>query len=66
LLAQGHPDARSYTIGQVWDEAEIVVERLNRAAVTDAVLIQGAVASLLSKEGGKEFSKLTKMLTGEG
>jgi hypothetical protein len=39
---------------------------LNRQAVTEAVLIQSAVASLLTKEGGKEFSKLTKRLTGEG
>ena len=64
LLANGHSDALNYTVGKVWDEAEIVVERLNRQAVTEAVLIQSAVASLLSKEGGKEFSKLVKRLTG--
>lgn len=54
-----------YTIGQVWDEAEIVVDRVNGEMVTQAVLFQSAVASILSEKAGKEFSKLIKQLVGE-
>lgn len=66
MLGNGHPEAAEYVIGRVWDEAELVVERLNSQMVTEAILVQSAVASLLTKEGGKEFTKLTKRLTGEG
>lgn len=47
----------------VWDEAKLVVERRNRAHATDALLVQMAVASILSKDGAKEFSKKIKGLS---
>lgn len=62
LLAHGHPDAASYPVGMVWDEAQIVVDRLNGMETTRAIMTQMAVASLLSAKGGKEFRKLIKGL----
>lgn len=64
LLSEGHP-ANTYTIGRVWDECQLVVDRINNRMVTEAVLLQSAVASLLTKEGGKQFSKLTKKLSSD-
>lgn len=52
-------------IGKIWDECQLIVERINNEKVTEAILIQSAVASLLSKEGGKQFSKLVKRLTSD-
>lgn len=66
LMAEGHPDARHYPIGMVWDEASLVVSRINRAHATDALLIQLAVGAVLSKKGAQEFSKQIKRLNGSG
>lgn len=41
----------------VSDEHTLVVERLNGYEVTRATLLQNAVASILSKKGGKLFEK---------
>lgn len=46
-------------------EAEIVRDRLNGLIMTDAVMIQAAIASVLSKDAAKEFSKLVETL-GDG
>jgi hypothetical protein len=62
LLDHGHPDASAYPVGQVWDEASLVVERLNGLEATRAILVQMAVSSVLSKEAGAEFSKAIKRL----
>ena len=50
----------------VWDEAQIVVDRLNGFEATRALLTQMAVASMFSKKGGKEFQKLITGLTRDG
>lgn len=51
----------------VWDEAELVVERVNRNNATNAVLMQMVVASVLSpKKGGAAFAKTIKRLNGDG
>ena len=47
----------------LWDEAALVVERLNTAEVTRAALLQMAVSSMFSKEAAKEFKKVTKSLS---
>lgn len=62
LLDHGHSAANRYPIGRVVDEAELVVERLNGFEATRAILIQSAMASVHTKEGGKEFKKLIKKL----
>lgn len=64
LLDHGHPEARRYPIGIVWDEAELVVERLNGRIATEAVLTQMAVSSVLSEKAGKQFNKMVKKLSG--
>lgn len=66
LLDHGHPEARRYTIGMVWDETNLVVDRLNGQEATRAVLLQMAVSSVLSKEAGKKFDKMIKRMTENG
>lgn len=61
-MAEGHPEARAYPIGMVWDEVSIVVERNNAKSGTEATLIQMAVSSVLSKDGHKQFTKVMKEL----
>jgi hypothetical protein len=63
LLDHGHSDARFYPLGMVWDEAEIVVERMNQEDASRTVLLQLAAASIISKEGGKLLKKTLKELT---
>lgn len=48
----------------VWEEAELVVDRLNRRHATDATLLRLAVSSMLSKEAGELFSKRVAELSG--
>jgi len=59
-------NAQQYPIGMVWDEARLVVERRNREHATNAILTQLAVASILSKDGRKEFTKTVKRLNESG
>lgn len=47
----------------VYVEAAYAVERLNREEATRAVMIQLAVASVISKKGSKAFQKKIKDLT---
>lgn len=66
LKDHGHQDAQHYTIGMVWDESQLVVERLNRDHATSATLMQLAVVSVLSKDGAREFKKTIKKLNDNG
>lgn len=66
LLSHGHPDAGDYPLGMLWVESQLVVERLNQQAVTQAVLLQLAVGSILSKKTGSEFKKTLKKLSPNG
>lgn len=56
----------------VWEEARIVVERLNRNYVTEATILQAAAATAVgafNKDGGKaanrNFAKFLKRLSAE-
>lgn len=66
LISEGHADAHSYPIGMVWDESRLAVERINRFHATQAVLTQQAVASILSKDGAKEFKNTITELNQNG
>lgn len=66
LLANGHPDARDYPVHRVWEEAELVVDRVNKDLSTETLLLQMAVSSLFSKEAGQEFQKIIKRLSDGG
>ena len=46
-----------YPIGKVFMETELVVARINQEEASRAVLIQKAMASVLSKKGAASFSK---------
>ena len=62
LLDHGHPYARHYPLGMVFDEVQLVVQRVNKRHATDATLLQLAVSGVLSKEGNKLFKKQIKAL----
>ena len=61
-MTYGHPNARRYPIGMVYVEAAFVVERVNREEANRAIMIQLAVASVISKKGSKAFQKRIKDL----
>lgn len=63
LLDHGHPQASEYPVGMLWDEADLVVERVNSRLSTEAVLIQLAAASVMSKDALKQFNKIVKRLS---
>lgn len=50
----------------VWEEATLVVERMNHEAASNMALLQLAAGSLLSKEAGKQFKKTLKELIKNG
>lgn len=64
LLGNGHSGAARYPLWKLAMEAEIVRDRLNSLAVTQAILTQGAIGSVLSKEGAKAFKELVEQLNG--
>lgn len=49
----------------LWDESNLVIERLNAATVTEANLLQHAVHGILSKKSRSHFSKMIKSLNVE-
>lgn len=50
----------------MWDESQLVTERMNNMVGTEAVLIQQAISSVLSSKAQKEFKKSLKRLMGDG
>ena len=65
LLDHGHPNAGSYPLGLLGQEAELVVERLNRLEATRTALLQMAVGSVLSEKVHKGLSEMLKTMGGE-
>lgn len=66
LTSQGHPDAKHYPLCILWHEVDIARSRVREEAVTEALLIQAAVGSLLDKKGAENFQKLLKKMTSDG
>lgn len=71
LLAHGHPRANEYPVGLLWEESQLVVERVNRQQVTEAVILHQIMMTAVSafgKDGGrranKNFEKMIKELGG--
>ena len=66
LMAHGHHRrAWSYTIGTIWREANLVRTRVANTMAAEATLLQAAMASVQSKQGGKNFQKIIEdMLDG--
>lgn len=65
LVSNGHPDAFGYPLGMVADEAKLISDRENSRRVTEAVVMQATISSVLSKEGGKHFKELLEQLNPE-
>ena len=65
LIANGHVEARHYPLGMVNDEAALVVERENGRMVSEALLLQSAVGSILSRQARSAFTKKIKSLNVE-
>ena len=68
LLSNGHPQAARYTIGRVFDETRLVVDRKNADMATMAVLFQAASATTsmgATKDSQKLFNKLITSLNGD-
>ncbi len=72
LLEHGHANAEHYPVGKVWEENQLVVERINRAHATNATILHSvmtaAVASFGKKgrEASKALTELIKELNGDG
>lgn len=56
--------AGDYTIAHVWSEVELVRQRVNNLIITNAVLTQQAIISVIA--GGSEFDKLLEKLRNGG
>jgi hypothetical protein len=65
LLDHGHQYARHYPIGMVWEEAQIVVQRINQELASSTALLQIAGSAVMSKPGAKALQKVLKELTSE-
>jgi len=63
LLANGHSQAERYPICRLLVESRLLQQHLNAQHATQGLLVQAAVASVLSKEGRKGFSQLIEGLT---
>lgn len=61
-MANGHPRAREYPLGMVWEEARIVVNRQTAEHASRALLYRAAISATKSKEGAEAFDKLIKEL----
>lgn len=49
----------------LWDEHNIVIERLNSITITEANLLQHAVHGILSKKSREHFGKMIKSMNVE-
>ncbi|QZI85632.1 tape measure chaperone [Stenotrophomonas phage Suzuki] len=57
LISEGHPNASEYPLGVLIVETEIARERVNNRLKTEALLIQGAIGSALTKKGAQAFKE---------
>lgn len=57
-MANGHPRAREYPLGMLWDEARIVVNRQTAESAHRALLYRAAISATRSEEGAKAFDKM--------
>lgn len=63
LLDHGHREARFYPVGMVWEEARIVVERMNQEEASRTALLQMAGSAVMSKKASQTLQKILKELT---
>lgn len=67
-MANGHSYAALYPIGKLWDENQLVVERINRKLATEASILHSVMTTAIAafgKDGGRKANKaLTKLIEG--
>lgn len=61
-MAEGHADAIHYSLGRLYDEANLVTERVNSLVITEAQLAQHGVSAILSAKARKAFTEMVKKL----
>lgn len=61
-MAHGHADAIHYSLGRLYDENNLIIERVNGQIVTEAQLAQHGVGAILSTKARKAFAEMTKRL----
>ncbi|NSZ63487.1 hypothetical protein G6L16_009055 [Agrobacterium tumefaciens] len=54
MLAEGHVHAEHYTVGKVWEENQLVVERVNRHHATTATILSAVMTSAVAAFGKKK------------
>lgn len=69
LLDHGHPSAWAYPLGRVFDEAEMVSDRLGQQFGTQAILYQMAVSTVPNEQIKPDWTKqvaerFNKLVTG--
>jgi len=62
-LESGHSAARRYPLATVWTEAGIIRERRADRCRLDAAVMQLCIASVITKEAGKELQRFIAGLT---
>lgn len=73
MLAEGHVNAETYCVGKVWEENQLVVERVNRHHATTATVLSAVMTSAVAAFGkkkdaenaGKALKELIQNLNGE-
>jgi len=61
-MDHGHPDARFYPIGMVWEEVEFVVRRVDAVLAKEVVLFQSALSTI--PQQGMKSADLKKRMQG--
>lgn len=73
LLAHGHVQAQRYPLNLVWDESQLVVDRINGLLATEATILHQVMTTAVAafgKDGGRkanaDLTKMIKRLAGNG
>lgn len=66
-MAHGHHHwAWSYTVATIWREANLIRKRIANTMAAEATLLQAALGSVHTNQGGKNFKNLIEdMLNGD-
>lgn len=60
-MAEGHLHARKYPLAMLWNEAELVRERVNARFATEATLLHAVAMAVLTPKG-KGVDHLKKLV----
>lgn len=72
LLERGHADAPLYPVAKVWEEHQLIVDRINQDHATTTTLMQAVMTAAVASFGknsrgaSKALNDLIKELSGNG